>query len=424
MTTRRSLLQGLGALGATMTFTGLASASDGQARYLARTTGDAADTVSAAGFDVRSTLANGRVLLATGPADATDDLESVSGVSFALRDLAFELETPALVKMADTENSTAVDQVYDQYLWDKQVQQVREAHEHATGAGRTVAIIDTGVDDTHPDLTVDTERSVSIIEGQVGDHTGDVGYHGTHVAGTTAANGSVGMLGTAPDATIVSIRVFGTEGGATFGDILAGMEYAAGVGADAANMSIGTSPIPPAANADQYRRVMEPIAQSVTSAGTLLVGSAGNSDANLQQAGLFTLPNSLSGVLSVSATAPNDERAFYSNYGSNEIAVGAPGGGYETEEKTVSEDPDEVEWPYPTNLVYSTVPGGYGWAAGTSMAAPQVTGLAGLVRELAPGSNTRRVWDAIAQGAEGTDGRSDPEFGAGRTNALKTVERL
>ncbi|UTF52317.1 S8 family peptidase [Natronosalvus rutilus] len=424
MTTRRSLLQGLGALGATITFAGLASASDGQARYLARTTGDAADAVSAAGFDVRSSLANGRVLLATGPADATDDLESVSGVSLALRDLAFELETPALVEMADTENSTAVDQVYDQYLWDKQVQQVREAHDHATGAGQTVAIIDTGVDDTHPDLTVDTERSVSIIEGQVGDHTGDVGYHGTHVAGTTAANGSVGMLGTAPDATIVSIRVFGAEGGATFGDILTGMEYAAEIGADAANMSIGTDPIPPAANADQYRRIMEPIAQSVTSAGTLLVGSAGNSDANLQQSGLFTLPNSLSGVLSVSATAPNDERAFYSNYGSNEIAVGAPGGGYETLEKTLNEDPDEVEWPYPTNLVYSTVPGGYAWLAGTSMAAPQVTGLAGLVRELAPGSNTRRVWDAIAQGAEGTDGRSDPEFGAGRTNALKTVERL
>ncbi|MFC7212508.1 S8 family serine peptidase [Saliphagus sp. GCM10025334] len=424
MTTRRSLLQGLGALGATMTFTGLATASDGQARYLARTTGDAADAVSAAGFDVRSTLANGRVLLVTGPADATDDLESVSGVSLAVPDLAFELETPAVVEMSGTEDSTAVDQVYDQLLWDKQVQEVREAHEHATGAGRTVAIIDTGVDDTHPDLTVDTDASISIIEGQVGDHTGDVGYHGTHVAGTTAANGSVGMLGTAPDATIVSIRVFGAEGGATFGDILTGMEYAAEIGADAANMSIGTDPIPPAANADQYRRVMEPIAQSVTSAGTLLVGSAGNSDANLQQTGLFTLPNSLSGVLSVSATAPNDERAFYSNYGANEIAVGAPGGGYETLEKTLSEDSDEVEWPYPTNLVYSTVPGGYGWAAGTSMAAPQVTGLAGLVRELTPDSNTRRVWDAIAQGAEGTDGRSDPEFGAGRTNALKTVERL
>ncbi|USZ72292.1 S8 family peptidase [Natronosalvus halobius] len=424
MTTRRSLLQGLGALGATMTFTGLASASDGQARYLARTSGDAADAVSAAGFDVRSTLANGRVLLVTGPADATDDLESVSGVSFAVPDLAFELEMPAVVEMSGTENSAAVDQIYDQFLWDKQVQQVREAHEHSTGAGRTVAIIDTGVDDTHPDLTVDTDASVSIIEGQVGDHTGDVGYHGTHVAGTTAANGSVGMLGTAPDATIVSIRVFGAEGGATFGDILAGMEYAANIGADAANMSVGTPPIPPAANADQYRRVMEPVAQSATRAGTLLVGSAGNSDANLQQGGRFTLPNSLSGVLSVSATAPNDERAFYSNYGTNEIDVGAPGGGYETEEKTVIEDPDEVEWPYPYNLVYSTVPGDYGWAAGTSMAAPQVTGLAALVRELAPDSNAKRVQDAIVQGAEGTDGRSDPEFGAGRTNALETVERL
>ncbi|MFP9192893.1 S8 family peptidase [Natrialbaceae archaeon A-CW1-1] len=422
-TNRRSVLQGLGALGATMTFAGLASASDGRARYLTRTNGDAADNVSAAGFDVRWELADGRVLLVDGPADAAADLEAVQGVSLALPDLAFELERPSLEASADV-GTSSIDQVYDEFLWDKQVQQVRETHDHATGAGRTVAIIDTGVDDTHPDLTVDTDASVSVIGGAISEHIGDVDFHGTHVAGTAAANGSVGMLGTAPDATIVSIRVFGDEGGAAFGDILIGMEYAAAIGSDAANMSIGTAPIPPAANADQYRRIMEPVAQSVTRAGTLLVGSAGNSDANLQQEGFFTLPNSLSGVLSVSATAPNDERAFYSNYGTNEIDVGAPGGGYETEEKTLIEDPDEVEWPYPLNLVYSTVPGSYGWAAGTSMAAPQVTGLAALVRELEPESNARRVEGAIARGAEGTDGRSDPDFGAGRTNALETVDRL
>ncbi|MFP8958677.1 S8 family peptidase [Natrialbaceae archaeon A-CW3] len=421
-TNRRSVLQGLGVLGATMTFAGLASAADGRARYLARTNGDAADGVSAAGFDVRRELADGRVLLVDGPTDAAADLEAVQGVSLALPDLAFELERPAL-EMSSDAGPSSVDQVYDEFLWDKQVQQVREAHDYATGAGRTVAIIDTGVDETHPDLTVDTDRSASIIGGEVDDHTGDIGDHGTHVAGTAAANGSVGMLGTAPDATIVSIRVFGDEGGAAFGDILIGMEYAALIGADAANMSIGTAPIPPAANALQYRRIMEPVAQSVTAAGTLLVGSAGNSDANLQQEGFFTLPNSLSGVLSVSATAPNDERAFYSNYGANEIDVGAPGGGYESEEKTVDPDAD-VDWPYPLNLVYSTIPDGYSWKAGTSMAAPQVTGLAALVRELEPASNARRVEGAIVRGAEGTDGRSDPEFGAGRTNALETVERV
>ena len=418
---RRTLLKGMGAAGATLTITGLATASDGQARYVASANGGAKSAVESAGFDVLNELADGNVLLVKGPEDSADDLGSVKGVSSAVADFDIELEEPE----AEETYSDVVEQVYDTYLWDKQVQQVREAHEHATGAGRTVAVLDTGVDDTHPDLNVDVGQSVTMVDGQPAEHTGPSGGdHATHVAGTVAGTGAVGMVGTAPDATIVSVRILGPDTG-TWGDVLAGMEYAATIGADAANMSIGTDPIPPEANAAQYRRLMESVAQRVVRGGTLLVGSAGNSDTRLQQGGIFTLPNSLAGVTSVSATAPNDRRSFFSNYGTNEIDVGAPGGGYETLAKTLNDDPDAVEWPFPLNLVYSTLPdGGYGWKAGTSMAAPQVSGLAALVRELDSDSNARQVEDAIKKGAEGDAGSGDYEFGAGRTNALNTVERL
>ncbi|WP_254768780.1 S8 family peptidase [Salinilacihabitans rarus] len=436
---RRSVLRGIGAASATLAFTGPASASDGRARYVVGATDDAAARIEAAGFEVLNALAGGNVLLVAGSADAAADLGAISGVSTAVPDLDVELVTPEVEASPAEADGTDVDEVYDELLWDKQVQEVREAHEHATGAGRTIAVLDTGVDDSHPDLNVDVDASATMIDGRPAEHTGDSGYHGTHVAGTAAATGEVGMLGTAPGATVVSVRILGPDTG-TWGDVLAGIEYAADVGADAANMSIGTSPIPPEFNAYQYRRLMESVAQTATAAGTLLVGSAGNSDANLQQGGLFTLPNSLAGVVSIGASTPDDERTFYSNYGTNEIDVAAPGGGYETVEKTIVAGPDAVERPWPLNAVFSTVPDegllsgpyvdttidghAYGWLMGTSMAAPQVTGLAALVRELEPGANARQVERAIAAGAEGTDGGSDSDSGFGRTNALATVERL
>lgn len=442
---RRTLLSGIGAGTATLTFAGVVTAGD-ETRYLVRLADRSAERRIRRSFTVENRLADGRVLVVTGADDATDDLESIDDVANAVPDFTFELETPELVETADvdpgddgkgngnangTGNGNKTDDgttdegpaLFDQQ-WDKHVTDADSAHGWATGAGRRVAIIDTGVDHTHQDLgNVTVDESATVLDGEVGDHTGDVGYHGTHVAGIAAATGAVGVLGTAPDAEIVSIRVFDDEGGAAFSDILLAMEYAAAVDADAANMSIGTAPIPPEGNAAQYRRIMEPVAQSVTSQGTLLVGSAGNSDANLQQGGFFTLPNSLSGVTSISATGPNDERTFYSNYGTNEIDVGAPGGGYETEEKTLSEDETEVEWPFPTNLVLSTVPGDdYDWLAGTSMAAPQVTGVAALVRERRPDATARQVERDIKAGADLVDGNGDSDLGAGRLNAKDALD--
>lgn len=133
---------------------------------------------------------------------------------------------------------------------------------------------------------------------------------------------------------------------------------------------------------------------------------------------------SLPNTFSVSATGPDDELSFYSNYGTSDIDVAAPGGGYGTVEKTLS---SETEWPFPTNLVFSSIPNNsYAYYQGTSMAAPQVSGLVGLIKDedLAPDLNTYQVEETIKQNAEMSPGQSDPEFGAGRINALKTVRSL
>ncbi|WP_306061686.1 S8 family peptidase [Natronococcus wangiae] len=437
---RRSVLKTIGISGAALTFAGLAAATDGQARYIAETDGDANSEIESAGFEILAKLADDTVVLVKGTEDAADDLGDVRGVSTAVPDFAVEFKGPNVSSDDVGTDGDGVDagDVYDEYLWDKRVQQVREAHEYATGAGQTVAVIDTGVDDTHPDLDVDVERSVTIVDGRPAEHTGDSGFHGTHVAGTIAGADDVAMVGTAPDATLVSVRVLGPDTG-TFGDILVGMQYAGEIGATAANMSIGYMRLPRDADVGAYRQLFEPVANSVARDGTVLVGSGGNDETDLK-GGWLRLWNGLAGVMGVSALTHEDELSYYSNYGTNDIDVGSPGGGYETMEKTFVEDPDEVARPWPLNAVFSTVPKenslpdpyvdttingeAYGWLMGTSMAAPQVTGLAALVRELEPDFSSRRVENAIKRGAEGANGQGDDALGAGRTNALNTVESL
>lgn len=441
---RRTVLKTIGgAAGSALVFTGFGSASDGQARYIARTSRDVVGAVESAGFEVLTELAGGEVILVKGPENAVDDLTDVRGVSTAAPDIEVELAEPESAADVDPEvnhGDVSASDVYDEFLWDKQVQQVREAHDYATGAGRTVAIIDTGVDDTHPDLDVDVEKSANIVDGQPEEHEGDSWLHGTHVAGIAAGTEDVAMLGTAPDATIVSVRVLGPES-STFGDILAGMEYAAEVGADAGNISLGFMAPPQELQGAVgiLQQLFEPVANQVRRKGTLLVGSAGNAETNLQW-GWLRLWNGLAGVMGVSALTPDGLLSYYSNYGTNDVDVGAPGGGYETLEKTLETEPNEVERPWPLNAVFSPVPHidlvpdpymgaiingeHYAWLMGTSMSAPQVTGLAALVRELDPDATPQEVKNAIAQGAEGGTGRSDPELGAGRSNALNTVEHV
>lgn len=116
------------------------------------------------------------------------------------------------------------------------------------------------------------------------------------------------------------------------------------------------------------------------------------------------------------------------HYGAVTVDVAAPGGGYESEEKTWNAGPGTVD-PAPTNFVYSTVPAAifgnrYGYDFGTSMAAPQVAGVACLLRELVPDLHPRRVRQAITQSAVDLSGPDTSGLGTGRIDAPAALDRI
>lgn len=423
--TRRSLLKTVGAAGVSVTVTGLATASDGQAEYVVTGGGNARRKLESAGYTVFRSVADGDILGVRGPAAAESAIESVGGVNEVSRDVTVDLDTPV-----EPEPTATADQpAFADLQWDNRRIDVQEANEIATGAGTSVAIVDTGIDLDHPDLqNVNEELGVTFVpeDAEAPDGGDDaVRGHGTAVAGVAGGTGAVGIAGVAPETELIPVRVFPNQGGARFIDIFAGIDYAAAVGADVANFSLGIPGVlPPQANEGGIRAAIQTVFQSAVQRGTVVSASAGNAGGNLQQGGGFSLPNSVPAAMSVSATGPNDELVFYSNFGTNEIDVAAPGGGYETLEKTLS---TETAFPYPENLVFTAYPlelGGYTYIAGTSFSAPQVAGLVALVREVDPGLNPQQVEQAIKSGAELAQGNSSPELGAGRINALATVEQL
>lgn len=432
---RRTLMKSVAGIGTVATITGTASADDGSVQYILRTNGtDVRNGVSDAGFEIRHELADGAVLVVTGREDAIADLKSLGGVTDATPDVTVDFDRPEVA--ASPEELPSDGAVLADLQWDKDVTDVFSAHEYATGEGTSVAVIDTGIDLDHPDLgNVNEELGEAFVLDDDVPEIGpdDSGFHGTHVAGTVGATGTEGVVGTAPDTELVPIRVFPADGGAAFGDILAGIDYAAEIGADAANFSLGIPGVQePESALNQLKAEVQTVFQSATQRGTVITGSAGNDSGSLQGSG-FTLPNSVPATMTVSATSPADTLSFYSNFGTSDIDVAAPGGWYETVERTLGEEGEPQDVPFPLNGVLSTWPTdlessvdlpGYDFISGTSMAAPQVAGLVALVRELAPDANANQVEQTIKQNAELANGNSDQEFGAGRINALNTVEEL
>lgn len=205
----------------------------------------------------------------------------------------------------------------------------------------TAWIIDTGIDLDHPDLNVDKSRSVSFL----GSNTtpDDQNGHGTHVSGTIGAlDNSFGVVGVAPGATLVAVRVLNRQGSGTTSGVIAGVNYVADKGGagDVANMSLGGGI---SLSLDQ--------AVFTASADVKFALAAGNEsdDANNHSPARVNGTN----IYTVSAMDRTDTWAYFSNYGNPPIDYCAPG---------VS--------------VYSTYKdGGYATLSGTSMAAPHVAGL-------------------------------------------------
>jgi subtilisin family serine protease len=322
-----------------------------------------------------------------------------------------------------------------------------------TGKGVRVAVIDGGIYDAHPDLAgaVDVPASRSFVEADPA-ATADVNacrtafncdtgtfWHGTHVAGIVAArDNTIGVVGIAPEATIVGVKAL-HAGSGSFAAIIQALLYSATEGrADIINMSLGAVFQRNEEGAAQLRAALNRAVNFATRNGALVVVSAGNDAIDFDHAGNLTVTPAESGnAIAISATGPllfargatNFARpASYSNYGSSLVWVAAPGGDFDypgNEACTLPTTTTPVTIPcWAFDMVLSTSRAGYSWAAGTSMAAPAASAVAALIKQKHPGSSVAQLKNRLAQSAtdEGKVGH-DNFYGRGYINARNAVSR-
>ena len=321
-----------------------------------------------------------------------------------------------------------------------------------TGRGVRVAVIDGGIHSTHIDLVanLDVAASRSFVPGFAFNQDTGTFWHGTHVAGiVAAADNSLGTIGIAPEATLIGVKALHNNDG-QFGWLISAILYAAtplaegGGGADIINMSLSAL-IPRGGGNTGAGPLVAALNKAVNYAdrhGVLVVSAAGNNAVDLDHSGSYIAVPAQSGSgIAVSATGPvgfaygatNFRRiASYTNYGNSAINVAAPGGddaypGNElcTLPRSVSGTVMNYCWVF--DMVISTVRGttvggNYGWAAGTSMAAPAVSAVAALIKQANPGISLGALKTKLQRSAddEGKKG-NDPYYGKGFVNAAKAV---
>ena len=281
-----------------------------------------------------------------------------------------------------------------------------------------IAVVDSGVDETHPDLQTKLLPGHSFLnQGEEDSTPHDLNGHGTHVAGIAAAatNNGVGVAGTSWGGKILPVRVMGADGKGWNSDITAGIYWAVDHGADIVNLSLGSS---------IYDAHMQQAVYAAHDAGVLVVAAMGN-------AGSSTVyyPAGYNYVFAVAATTRTDAKATYSNYGSH-CDIAAPGGdGY-------VQAPTGIYSTMPTYDVYLTLGNceppyfclfnkDYDYLVGTSQATPYVSGLAALVWSLKPEYSPDQVQQLIESTAVdlGTTGK-DNYFGWGRIDAFAALRSV
>ena len=250
------------------------------------------------------------------------------------------------------------------------------------GAGARVAVLDSGMDLTNPDLqpNINQGLAISYVPGEVVQPqcAAPCFNHGTHVGGIIAAAiNDWGVQGVAPEAELVPIKVLRESGTGSFSWMIQGLEYAASIHADVANMSLGA--VFDVAHAGKDNQGLGTLLSALnravnhaTAGGVLVVSAAGNAGVNLNSS-IMSIPAQSGNGMAISATGPYcqtdfDRFASYSDYGRSVVNLAAPGGG--------------VDCPLDTwylDLVLSDAVGDFYFAAGTSMATPHVSGVAALV---------------------------------------------
>ena len=285
----------------------------------------------------------------------------------------------------------------------------------SSGAGVVVAVIDTGVDASHPDLAGRVRRGRDFVDDD--DDASDRNGHGTLIAGIIAATteNGVGIAGVAPHVDILPVRVLDEDGTGVSTDVADGIDWAVKNGADVVNLSLaqdGSGGVLGNLLADpSVDRAIEDAAE----AGATVVIAAGNSDRGGEDETAYdaTVP----GAVVVGATTKKDKRAAYSHYGQG-LDLVAPGGGSagDPADGACTEDNGIIStWWNPQSKQSS-----YGAGCGTSMSVAFVSGVAAMLH--ARGSTNTAIVQRILATADDLGTRGwDPQTGAGRLNAARAL---
>ncbi|MGB3633567.1 MAG: S8 family serine peptidase [Rubrobacteraceae bacterium] len=268
-------------------------------------------------------------------------------------------------------------------------------------ASNVVAVVDTGVNVKHPDL----EGNISKIPGWDFYHNdasvydeNDEDLHGTHVAGIVAAtadNGR-GVSGVAPEARVLPLKVCGPTG-CPSSAIIDAFGYAASKGVKIVNASLGGG---------QFSQAERDAIEAAKGDGVLFVFPAGNGGQDLvgddnDVSPFYPASYDNDNTISVAASDPRDDLADFSNYGESSVDLASPG----------------VD-------VLSTVPGTYETMSGTSVAAPQVAGVAALLLSRAPSLGTDAAKTTILDTAEKKPSFDGKSVTGGRLNAASALEAV
>ncbi len=265
--------------------------------------------------------------------------------------------------------------------WGPQKIQAPAAWDISRGNGVRIAIVDTGVQNDHPDLRGKVVMGYNYVNGNWNPY--DYNGHGTHCAGIAAAatNNGVGIAGMAPGAEIYAVKVLGDNGSGTLANVAAGIRHAADNNSKVINLSLGAS---------VGASTLESAVNYAWSRGSVVVAAAGNAGNTAPH-----YPAYYANAISVAATDSADRKASFSTYGTW-VDVAAPG---------VS--------------IYSTYAGSrYASLNGTSMAAPHVAGQAALLA--AQGRSNSNIRAAIQNTADSITGTGS-YWRYGRVNAYRSV---
>ncbi len=255
----------------------------------------------------------------------------------------------------------------------------------------TIAVIDTGIDRTHPDLRSRVAKGYNFVN--PGTPPDDDYWHGTHVAGIAGAiqRNGIGIAGTAVQVRLLPLKVLDAEGGGTIADLASAIRFAARRNVRVMNMSLATSPWDGNGNCP---RVLQEQIDFAFGRGALAIAAAGN-----DYGGKPVFPAACGHVVAVASSDYADQLSYFSNYG-KWVDLMAPG-----------ED------------IISTIPGGeYSSENGTSMATPFVAGAAALVWLRHPGLSPGQVEALIEHSADHSTGPiPNDRTGWGRLDAAQAV---